>query len=330
LNHPHARNRIWSSHSIVPVENKQQKAMLKSLLICIGIAVLFASSNAQTSTGNITMVFTPNGGNANPITFQCSNGRWTAFGLTITVQVYVNGVGPLNPMTETGLPTIQMQWFKNGNAVSSFLLNPFNVGNPTNGTNVTAITYSLLNDQGSIGGTFQVGMCLTTQTQPPITVNINTNTFVTGTGVAGNTPAVPAVSGVPFIVNNFNAANNAGGTLTATAAPTTAPTAAPTTAPTVAPTTAPTAAPTSATGGSGGSSSTSAPTQAAQANAQSATTKKLTQGQIVGIAAGGAGAAVVLAASVFLIRRYKKRRPPGTLLGSQEKVSLVNAPYINI
>jgi hypothetical protein len=159
-----------------------------------------APTAATTTTGNITYVITPQG-----LSFQCSNGKWTDFGLTLNVQAYVNGIGPNLPMAETGLPTIKMSWFIAGAASAATLTNAFNVANVSSNANV--ISFTLEDDQPSIGGTFQVGTCTQGQTVPAITVSMTSNTFIVGQGVP---PTIPAVSGVPHIVNGFPAANNAG------------------------------------------------------------------------------------------------------------------------
>jgi len=233
--------------------------MLYSLL---SLMVLAATAVAQTSTGNITYVFTPVGGNTSPLGFQCSNGLWTVFGLTVNVQVYVNGVGPNSPMAETGLPTIQTSWFVNGVASNVAYTSAFGVANVSSSANHAFFT--LEDDQSPIGGTIAVGACTQGQTQPPITVAMSSSSFIVGQGFTS--PFIPAASGVPNIVNNFNAANNAGGStggsatvVPATSATTSAPvathaaTVAPTTAAlTVAPTKALTVAPTTATTGTTG------------------------------------------------------------------------------
>eukprot|EP00475_Leptophrys_vorax_P010330 TRINITY_DN1694_c0_g1_i2.p1 TRINITY_DN1694_c0_g1~~TRINITY_DN1694_c0_g1_i2.p1 ORF type:complete len:232 (-),score=51.61 TRINITY_DN1694_c0_g1_i2:392-1087(-) len=136
----------------------------------------------------------------------------------MTIQVFVNGSGPAIPMAETGLPTIQMHWFINGSsAITATITGAFNVANPGSSGNV--ITFDLMDDQPSIGGTIAVGTCAQTDTQPAIAVFLNSDTFIVGQGTA----TLPAVSAVPQIVNGFNAANVAtsagtsGGTTTTTA-----------------------------------------------------------------------------------------------------------------
>jgi hypothetical protein len=155
---------------------------------------------AAAGTGNITYVITAFG-----VSFQCSNGAWTDFGLTMNVFGYFNGVGPSQPMAETGLPTIKMAWFINGVAAPATLTSSFNVGNVASSGNV--VSFSLLDDQPTIGGTFAVGTCTQGQTLPTITVSMTSNSVINGVGV---TPNIPAVSGVPHIVNGFPAANNGG------------------------------------------------------------------------------------------------------------------------
>jgi hypothetical protein len=208
---------------------------------------------AQTA-GNITYVFTTQGG----VFFQCSNGKWTQSGLSMGVQTFVNGIGPSQPMAETGLPTIQFSWFINGAPAAATLTGAFGAANVASSGNV--VSFSLQDDQPSIGGTFAIGTCTAGQALPAITVSMTSTTFINGQGVP---PTIPAVSGVPHIVNNFPAANNAGSTFNggattvpATVAPTVPATVAPTVKATVAPTVPATVAPTTA-------AATVAPTTAA-------------------------------------------------------------------
>jgi hypothetical protein len=175
---------------------------------------LLLSTAAFAQTGNITYVISTSG-----VQFQCSNGAWTDFGLSMTVQGYFNGVGPSQPMAETGLPTIKMSWFINGAAATATLTSSFNVANPASSGNT--VSFDLMDDQPNIGGTFAVGTCTNGQTQPAITVAISSSTFINGVGIS---PNIPAVSGVPHIVNAFPAANNAGGSTGGAAASTPAPT----------------------------------------------------------------------------------------------------------
>jgi len=216
--------------------------MLYSLLSLMLLAA--TAVRAQTSTGNITYVFTPVGGNTNALSFQCSNGLWTIFGLTINVQVYVDGVGPNSPMAETGLPTIQTSWFVNGAASNVAYTSAFGVANVSSSGNNAFFT--LEDDQSPIGGTIAVGACAQGQTQPPITVAMTSNSFIVGQGFTS--PFIPVASGIANIVNDFNVANNAGGSgsVVATSAPVA--TVAATQAPTVAATVAATVAPTTTTG----------------------------------------------------------------------------------
>jgi hypothetical protein len=183
---------------------------------------------AQTA-GNITYVITTQGG----VFFQCSNGKWTQSGLSMGVQTFVNGIGPSQPMAETGLPTIQFSWFINGAPATATMTGAFGAANVVNSGNT--VSFSLQDDQPSIGGTFAIGTCTAGQALPAITVSMTSTTFINGQGVP---PTIPAVSGVPHIVNNFPAANNGGSVFNgATVAPTVPATVAPTTAAaTVAPT----------------------------------------------------------------------------------------------
>jgi len=184
------------------------------------LSALFASfAQSQTATGTISISFTPVPNTA--IQFQCSNGKWAAFGLSFNAATTVNGVGPNNPMAETGLPTVNMSWFINNAPAAVTVPSHFGGANPTVIGNVYQFT--LEDDMNSYGGTFEVGTCTSGQAQPAITVGFSTNTFVVGQGFP---PTIPVASGIPTLVNNFNVANVhvAGSTITTTAAPTAAPT----------------------------------------------------------------------------------------------------------
>eukprot|EP00475_Leptophrys_vorax_P016667 TRINITY_DN2315_c0_g1_i1.p1 TRINITY_DN2315_c0_g1~~TRINITY_DN2315_c0_g1_i1.p1 ORF type:complete len:371 (-),score=76.48 TRINITY_DN2315_c0_g1_i1:21-1133(-) len=210
---------------------------------------IFACAAIAATPGNITYVFTLSGNASAPIDFQCSNSQWTAFGLTFSVYDYINGSGPFEPMTDTGLPTIDMKWFVSG-AASTYVnvSQTFNIANVTSSGNV--VSFELEDNQPSIGGKFSTGNCTSGQTQPSITVMFSTNSYIVGLG--SSNPAVAAISGIPTIVNDFPASNNAGGSvgsftsISPTAAPTAQPTVAPTLQPTIAPTLAPTTQPSTA------------------------------------------------------------------------------------
>eukprot|EP00475_Leptophrys_vorax_P012873 TRINITY_DN19245_c0_g1_i1.p1 TRINITY_DN19245_c0_g1~~TRINITY_DN19245_c0_g1_i1.p1 ORF type:complete len:493 (-),score=135.20 TRINITY_DN19245_c0_g1_i1:53-1531(-) len=270
-------------------------APTKAPTVVVTVAPTAAPTTAGAVPGNITYTVTP----AN-VAFQCSNGAWTDFGLSLTVQVIVNGLTPMQPMAETGLPTLDFAWFVSGAAATATLTNSFNVANPTSNGNV--VSFTLMDDQPNVGGTFAVGTCTQGQTQPPITVKISSTSFIVGQGLAN--PVVPAVSGVPTIVNNFPAANNAGGSVGSAAA------AAPTAAPTTTTGTIPhTAAPTVA-------GVTQSPTAVAPGQVAATTTGGTsTQSSSVGIGVGVVAAVVVIGGAFFGVRRYRKQRGEAFLPG---------------
>eukprot|EP00475_Leptophrys_vorax_P012874 TRINITY_DN19245_c0_g1_i2.p1 TRINITY_DN19245_c0_g1~~TRINITY_DN19245_c0_g1_i2.p1 ORF type:complete len:475 (-),score=106.97 TRINITY_DN19245_c0_g1_i2:98-1360(-) len=234
-----------------------------------------APTSAGAVGGNITYTVTPN-----TVAFQCSNGKWTDFGLTMTIQVIVNGVGPMQPMAETGLPTLNMAWFVNGAAANANLAGAFNVANATSTANV--VSFTLMDDQPSVGGTFTVGTCTQGQTQPAITVKISSSTFIVGQGLAN--PAVAAVSGVPTIVNKFPAANNAGGSI-------------------------------------GYASTTVAPTAHVADATTTSTTAGSSQPSSTGLIVGFMAGLVVIGGVVFGVKRFRKQRGEAFLPGPKSPVS---------
>jgi len=136
-----------------------------------------------------------------PLNKQCVNNKVSVFGLNMFVKGSVNGI-PFNaPLSQIGLPIINMNWFLNGNAVNPIVvLQTFNVdGSMTSGN---TWTFQLKNFQGNIGAsTITLGSCVQGSTLPLITVTFSTTSFLTGTGVPNQ--GIPPVSGIPTIVNNL-------------------------------------------------------------------------------------------------------------------------------
>jgi hypothetical protein len=299
------------------------------------IFVLLSAIVSLAKSGTITITFNPTSPqtNANPLQFNCVNNAWNIATLNTNVMTSVDGGLAYAPMTSTGLPTVNMTWYINGAPADGLTItNPQGVTGSTTIGNVWQFT--LQDEQSQILAGISLGTCTNGQTQPSITLNLSTNTFVVGTG--NLLLLIPAVSAVPTLVNSFNPANIF---VLTTTAPTTAPTAAPTTAPTSAPTTsnttttpttAPTNAPTSAAPTNAPTNAptdapttlapTTQPTQAAvvPVNPTNAPTKSttagaggfiLSTGAMVGIAAG-AGVVALGAVAFFIVRRRKSKGLP--------------------
>jgi hypothetical protein len=136
-----------------------------------------------------------------PLNKQCVNNKLSVFGLNMFVKGSVNGI-PFNaPLSQIGLPVINMNWFFNGNAVNPIVvLQTFNVdGSMTSGN---TWTFQLKNFQGNIGASvITLGSCVQGSTLPLITVTFSTTSFLTGTGVPNQ--GIPSASGIPTIVNNL-------------------------------------------------------------------------------------------------------------------------------
>ena len=132
---------------------------------------------------------------------QCVNNKLSVFGLNMFIRGSVNGVAFTMPMTEIGLPIMNMNWFVNGSPANPLVvLQTFNVdGSTINGGNTW--TFQLKNDQPTIGaGTITLGPCIQRGIYT-ITVTLSTNSFINGLGVPNL--GIPIASGVPVIVNNI-------------------------------------------------------------------------------------------------------------------------------
>ena len=141
---------------------------------------------------------------AQPFSFQCVNNKLSIFGLNMFIKGSVNNIPFALPMDELGLPTINMDWFVNGNSASQLsVLNSFNIDNSI--TSQNRWSFQLKDDQPNIGaGTVQLGPCVQGTTYS-ITASFSSTSFITGVGF----PALnlPPASGVPVIVNNLSPQN---------------------------------------------------------------------------------------------------------------------------
>nr|WAU17043.1 endo-beta-1,4-glucanase [Orciraptor agilis] len=163
-----------------------------------------------------------------PFLPQCNNGVWSLFGqgFSVAVTVQLTGGQPFTqlPMAETiqdsvtqKFLAINSNWFLNGAAAPVTVQGTFNVGSPT--TSGNTFTFSLQDDQPSIGGTISLTPttpCTFASTAPAITVNFNTNQFINGVGtIAEGQGKIPAVSALPTIINGVAAINQQPGSGTA-------------------------------------------------------------------------------------------------------------------
>ena len=152
-------------------------------------------STLSTITPTPTIIFTIS---STPFNKQCVNNKLSVFGLNMFVKGSVNGV-PFNlPMSEIGLPIINMNWFVNGNPANQLVVaRPFNIDGTTTSNNIW--TFQLQNDQSTIGaGTITLGPCIQ-GTVYTITVSFSTKSFIVGVGVPGL--KIPPASGIPVIIN---------------------------------------------------------------------------------------------------------------------------------
>jgi len=204
--------------------------------------------------------------------------------MALTVQGFFNGVGPANPMTATGLPKIYFSWYINGAPANVAFTNPLGV--KYNCTTGNVASFDLTNNQPTIGGTFALtpaSPCTVGQTPPAITVAMLSNCNLNGNG----TTLLPAISGMPTIVNGFPDPYNAGGSHAGVPDPI--------------PTPSPTAASTSPT--------TAAPTASSQAtNAPAKLENVLTPDQVnyLLIAVGVVGAGLVGAGIFVAVKKHKR------------------------
>ncbi|KAI9332707.1 hypothetical protein DFJ73DRAFT_781119 [Zopfochytrium polystomum] len=149
---------------------------------------------------------------------RCDNGKLTAT-VNLQVSTNVNGIHDYQPMGETGLPTIDMSFFVNGNPAKGPLAAPstFNVGKSEVVQN-NVWRFTLCDDCPHPGGIIQFDSCTQGAALPAVSAAFATTSFINGQGLpngADGGPPVPAVSGVPTLVNKlpaaFVAANGGGG-----------------------------------------------------------------------------------------------------------------------
>ena len=149
------------------------------------------TTTAPTTTKLSNIMFSISG---QPMVLQCVNNKLSIFGFNMFVKGSVNNV-PFNlPMAEIGLPTINMEWFVNGNIALLTLSSIFNVDNSSVVGNIWS--FQLKDDQGNIGaGVIQLGSCVQGIVQK-VTVKFSSTSFLVG-------------SGAPTIVNNLAPQNRA-------------------------------------------------------------------------------------------------------------------------
>ena len=136
--------------------------------------------------------------------YQCVNNNLSIFGLNMFIKGNVNDVQFDLPMSEIGLPDINMDWFVDGKNINQvIILNPFNIDNSQ--TLKNRWSFTLKDDQPNIGaGIIQLGPC-NSDTTYFITSNFICNSFIVGMGV----PSIGILpeSGIPLIINNLDPSN---------------------------------------------------------------------------------------------------------------------------
>ena len=166
------------------------------LISLVSILSFFSRYNSAIDTdGTISIIFS-----SPPFIPQCINNIATVY-INLNVQTSVDGLQILQPMQETGLPTIEMFWFVNNQIASLSVIDTFNVNSNNVYNNVWS--FQLEDDEPDIGGGFQLGACNLDNFQ--VSAYFHTESFVIGTGVPIN--GIPAVSAVPSIVNNLSPEN---------------------------------------------------------------------------------------------------------------------------